>query len=117
MVSCNLQYVGTMVILPWCSRNIYIYIITFSGLGLKGSSSTRVMMFGWKGVCATLISSGLLLALNRHFKEPTEVRCSRWTSVFVCIIFYRDGEQVKTGVYDTFVFHGTVEQPFVHYVC
>jgi len=58
------------------------------------------------------LSSGLLLALNRHFKEPAEVRCSRWTSVFVRVIFYSDGEQVKTGVYDTFVFHGTVEQPF-----
>jgi len=31
-----------------------LYIITFCGLGLKGSASARVMMFRWKGACATL---------------------------------------------------------------
>lgn len=43
---------------------LYIYIITFGGLeldGLKGSASARVMMFRWKGVCATLPPHGAVV--------------------------------------------------------
>lgn len=105
--------VCTVVVLPSCSRHIHIYIYYnvqrawFKGLVVDESNDVSV-----ERCLRHPLSSGLLLALNRHFKEPAEVRCSRWTSVFVRVIFYSDGEQVKTGVYDTFVFHGTVEQPF-----
>lgn len=52
--------------------------------------------------------AGSSLALNRRFKEPRRDAYSRWQGRGARgphVI--RDSEQVKTGVYDTFVFHGT----------
>jgi hypothetical protein len=71
---------------------IHIHIITFGGLGLKGSASARVMMFRRKGVCTITSAAGPLLALNRRFKEPAVGEVYGWLEVdgraFSCAFYY-----------------------------